>query len=378
MEAVSERPDGTRIPFIAYPMPIFDDSGTLIGTVNTLVDISERHDSEIRYRDIAAIVEFSEDAILTKDLDGIIMSWNQGAERLFGYTAAEVIGKPVVILIPTDRRDEEPAILARIRSGERIDHYETIRQRKDGSLVDISLTVSPVRNLKGEVIGASKIARDISERRRAEEQQHLLLREMDHRVKNLFALAGGVVTLSARSAKTPAELSAAVRGRLAALAKAHALTLPLRLRESSESSRGTVQSATLHTLIETILAPYDGRTDDRARLVITGPDIPIAGSSMSSLALLLHEFATNAAKYGALSTPTGYIDIACSEDDDQFALTWTERGGPRVDQQTDGEGFGSILARITVKEQLGGEISRDWNPAGLTIHLSVAKDCVTA
>jgi len=377
MEAVAERPDGTRIPFIAYPMPLFDDSGVLTGAVNTLVDITERReaeqrirDSEARYRDIAAIVESSEDAVLAMNLDGIITSWNQGAERLFGHTAREAIGRPVTMLIPMDRQDKDSAILARIRSGERIDHYETVRQCKDGNLIDISLTVSPVRNLEGEIIGASKIARDISERRLAEEQQRLLLREMDHRVKNLFALAGGVVSLSARSAKTPQELSAAVLDRLAALAKAHALTL----RENSESGRRTQQSTTLHMLIQTILAPYGSRADDEiTRFVISGPDIPVAVRSVSSFALLLHEFATNAAKYGALSTPTGTIEIVCSDDDDQFALTWTERGGPRIEGPINAEGFGSVLARATVKGQLGGEISRDWTPAGLTIRLAVAR-----
>ena len=203
MEAIAERPDGTRIPFIAYPTPLFDASGDLIGAVNTLVDITERREAELqirnseaRYRGIAAIVESSDDAILTKDLQGVITSWHRGAERLFGYTAQEVIGKPVTILIPAERHHEEPMILARIRDGERIDHYDTVRRRKDGSLVDISLTVSPIRNAEGEIIGASKIARDITARRRAEERQRLLLREMDHRIKNLFSLAGAVVTLS--------------------------------------------------------------------------------------------------------------------------------------------------------------------------------------
>jgi PAS domain S-box-containing protein len=382
MEAIAERPDGTRIPFIPYPTPLFDASGTLIGAVNMLVDITERReaeqrirDSEARYRDIAAIVESSEDAIVAKNLDSIITSWNQGAERLFGYTAEEAIGKPVTMLIPTERHGEEPMILARIRRGERVEHYETIRQRKDGSMVEISVTISPVRNPEGKIIGASKIARDITERRQAEERQRLLLREMDHRVKNLFALSSGMVALSARSAKTPQELSLAVQDRLAALAKAHALTLP----KPSEDGHRLEQSTTLHALLETILLPYGGRTDDdRARVVISGPDIPIAGRAVTSFALLLHEFATNAAKYGALSTPPGTIDIVCAEDDGQFALTWTERGGPRVENQIDGDGFGTLLARATVKGQLGGEISRDWKPEGLTIRLSVARDRIIA
>ena len=134
-----------------------------------------------------AIVESSDDAILSKDLNGVIMTWNRGAQLLFGYTAEEAVGRSVTILIPTDRHDEEPMILERIHLGQSVDHYETIRQRKDGSLVNISLTVSPIRNEKGEVVGASKIARDITESKRAQEQQELLLREMDHRVKNLFS-----------------------------------------------------------------------------------------------------------------------------------------------------------------------------------------------
>jgi PAS domain S-box-containing protein len=382
MEAIAERPDGTRVPFIPYPTPLFDATGALTGAVNTLVDITHRHaaesqirESEARYRTLASIVESSEDAIVTKDLDAVITSWNRGAERLFGYTAEEAIGKPITLLIPKDRHNEEPAILDRIRRGERVEHYDTIRQRKDGTLIDISLTISPLRDPEGKIIGASKIAREITERRRAEAQQRLLLREMDHRVKNLFALAGGVVGLSARSATSPQALSSAVRDRLSALARAHALTL----RPFSENNQSTEKPTTLHALIATILSPHDGRTDDGGpRVAISGPDIPIGGGSVMSLALLLHELATNAVKYGALSSSAGAVAIACSEDNGRFALTWTERGGPPVEHRVDAEGFGAQLIRATVKDQLGGEISRDWKPEGLTIHLSFAKDRVIA
>ncbi len=184
MEAVAERPDGTRVPFIPYPTPLFDASGALLGAVNMLVDITERQEaeqrlreSEARYRAIAAIVKSSDDAIVSKDLNSIITSWNQGAERLFGYSAEEAIGKSVTMLIPPDRQDEEPAILARIRRGERVEHYESVRQRKDSSTIDISLTISPIRDKDGKIVGASKIARDISFRKRAEEQQRLIFRE---------------------------------------------------------------------------------------------------------------------------------------------------------------------------------------------------------
>jgi PAS domain S-box-containing protein len=128
---------------------------------------------------LAAIVESSDDAIISKDLNGIITSWNQAAERLFGYTAEEAIGKPVTLLIPPERHDEESSILASIKRGQRIEHYETIRRRKDGGLLDISLTVSPIRNDAGTIVGASKIARDITRRKRIE----VALRESEQRLR---------------------------------------------------------------------------------------------------------------------------------------------------------------------------------------------------
>jgi PAS domain S-box-containing protein len=140
---------------------------------------------------LAAIVESSDDAIISKDLNGIITSWNQAAERLFGYTAEEVIGKPVTLLIPPERHNEEPGILESVKRGQRIEHYETVRRRKDGGLLDISLTVSPIRDAQGNVVGASKIARDISRRKRTEgalrESEERLAAELQA-MKNLHSL----------------------------------------------------------------------------------------------------------------------------------------------------------------------------------------------
>ena len=147
----------------------FDTTGKLLRIKGLTRDITERKRAEHIALRLAAIVESSDDAIVSKDLNGIIVSWNQGAERLFGYSAQEIIGKPTSILIPPDRQEEEPTILDRIRRGNHIDHYETIRRRKDGTLADISLTISPVRDAVGVIIGASKIARDITERKRAQE-----------------------------------------------------------------------------------------------------------------------------------------------------------------------------------------------------------------
>jgi PAS domain S-box-containing protein len=141
--------------------------------------------NELRW--LASIVESSDDAIIGKDLDGVIMSWNTGAERTFGYQAKEVIGKPVLILIPPERHDEEPRILERIRAGGKIEHYETVRQRKDGTLIEVSLCVSPVRDGLGKIIGASKIARDITRRKQIERQSAVLAREAEHRTRNILA-----------------------------------------------------------------------------------------------------------------------------------------------------------------------------------------------
>lgn len=367
LEAVAERPDGTRVPFLACPSPLYDRQGNLTGAVNVLVDLTERAVADETAQRLAAIVEFSDDAILAKDLNGTIITWNRGAERLFGYTAQEAIGQPVQMLIPHDRPDEEPTILRRIRMGERIDHYETVRQRKDGSLVDISLCVSPIRDQDGRIIGASKIARDITERRLIEQQQRLLLREMNHRVKNLFTLASSIVTLSARSAATSAELSSVVSSRLAALARAHALTVPPLHGPSEEIGRET----TLNTLIRTILAPFDhGEGPSRARIV--GNDVPISGDAVTSFSLLLHEFAVNSAKYGALSVPEGSVDITCCEEEDRLILTWAERGGPSISGEPDVQGFGTLLSEATARGQFNGEIVREWRADGLFIRLGLA------
>jgi len=367
-EAVLQTVRGRRLE---VALTIAFEGERLENTLLSAVPISDQKAAESAVQRLAAIVESSDDAILAMDLTGIITSWNKSAELLFGYTEEEAIGKPVRILIPPDRHDEELGIVARIRKGERIDHYETVRQRKDGSLIDISLTVSPIKDAEGNIAGASKIARDITERRRAQEQQYLLLREMSHRVKNLFTVAGSIVALSARGAETPEDLARAVQDRLAALARAHELTLT---RHSPGAPLQT-QATTLHALINKIILPFEDRRDGKFKRVrITGPDIPVGEASVTTFALLLHEFATNAAKYGALSDPSGHIGIHCSEDGGRFTMAWKEQGGPPITEVAETEGFGGLLIRAGVKHQLAGEIERAWKPEGLAIRLSFDKD----
>jgi PAS domain S-box-containing protein len=354
--AVAERPDGTRVPFMAFPTPFHDRSGVLVGAVNVLIDMSEHQRAERLGRRLAAIVESSDDAIISKDLSGTITTWNKGAERLFGYLAEEVIGKSITILIPPDRVNEEGGILERIRRGEPVDHFETKRRRKDGTIVDISLTVSPVTDESGRIIGASKIARDITEQKRREQQIALLAREADHRTNNLLAVAQATVHLT--HADTAAGLKTAIEGRLRALANAHGMLAQSRWA-----------GADLHQLVAMELSPYFRNGDPRAQ--IDGPSLLLKPELAQAMAMALHELATNAVKYGALSTSTGRVRVDWSlQHGIQLRLVWTESGGPAVTPPTK-EGFGT-RAITRMLGQLDGAVKFDWAREGLTCEIVVA------
>jgi PAS domain S-box-containing protein len=350
-QAIAERPDGSRVPFMAFPTPLHDASGAFVGAVNMLIDLSDHQRAEQVSHRLAAIVESSDDAIISKDLNGVIATWNKGAERLFGYLEQEAIGKPITMLIPEQHRDEETRILERIRSGERIDHFETIRQRKDGSLVSISLTVSPITDGLGRIVGASKIARDITEQKRREEQINLLAREADHRTKNLLALAQATVHLT--NGETAAELKSAIEGRLRALANAHTLLAQSRWA-----------GADLRNLALEELSPYCAEDDDGSRVRIEGPSLMLEQQPAQAIALALHELTTNAVKYGALSIPSGRIAVSWRlQSGNRLFVRWVETGGPQVTPPTR-KGFGTrVMTRIC--EQLNGELKFDWRADGL-------------
>jgi PAS domain S-box-containing protein len=355
-QAIAERPDGSRVLFMAFPTPIRNTAGTLIGAINMLVDVGEHQRAEQASRQLASIVESSDDAIVSKNLDGVIKTWNKGAQRLFGYFAEEIIGKPVTVLIPDDRQDEETEILKRIRRGERIDHFETIRRRKDGSLVNISLTVSPVTDEFGRIIGASKIARDITDQKRREEQITLLAREADHRTKNLLALAQATVHLA--QGDDPAELKAAIEGRLQALATAHTLLAQTRWA-----------GADLHKIVTEELSPYRRSAEHRAE--VEGPKLLLVADQAQAMAMALHELVTNAVKYGALSAPNGRVKVAWQLlPGKRLVLRWTENGGPPVTPPTR-QGFGTRVMERMICGQLHGEVNFDWRPEGVACEISI-------
>jgi two-component system, chemotaxis family, CheB/CheR fusion protein len=357
-EVIAERPDGSRVPFMAFPTPLYDAAGEMVGAVNMLIDMSEHRRAERVSRHLAAIVESSDDAIVSKDLNGVISSWNQGAERLFGYLAEEVIGKPITIVIPHDRHDEEIGILERIRRGERTDHFETIRQRKDGSLINVSLTVSPVTDESGKIIGASKIARDITEQKRREEQIALLAREADHRTKNLLALAQATVHLT--QGDTVDELKEAIDGRLQALAKAHTLLAQSRWA-----------GADLRAMVLEELSPYVGNNGD-ARAEIAGPSLMLEPDPAQALAMAMHELTTNAVKYGALSTPQGRVRVEWRLlPGSRLTFCWKESGGPPVSPPRR-QGFGTRVMQRMICGQCNGEIDFNWREEGVVCQITVA------
>ena len=302
---------------------------------------------------LASIVETSGDAIASKNLDGIVTSWNRGAERLFGYTAAEIVGRSITILIPPDRQNEEADILERIKRGEATE-FETIRLTKDGRLIDISLTISPVRDEDGRVVGASKIARDITERKQAQARQELLALEIQHRTKNLFAVVHSVVARSFAGKHSVEDAQEAVLSRLRSLAQTHAMLIEKEW-----------QAAALAEVAGKEMSPYAGR------VAIEGPHVALGPKAAQNFALALHELATNAAKYGALSNAAGHVRISWEVEESSalFRFHWCERGGPPV-IEPEIKGFGSVVLEQVMSEYSHEAPRMAFDARGVTYELT--------
>jgi PAS domain S-box-containing protein len=342
---------GPRFLHIIYA-PDIDQRGKVQGWIASIFDISDRaHAARDRER-LASIVDFSDDAIVSKDLDGVIITWNKGAERIFGYSSDEAVGKPITMLIPPDLQDEEPRILEHIRRGERIDHYETKRRHKDGRLLDISLTVSPVKDADGRIVGASKVARDITDQKRAQEIEETLIREIQHRSNNQLAVIQAIAHQTLSGNPSLAEAKKVFDARLQALARAN--------RQLSQSSWSRVN---LSEIVRSAMAPFGGRT------MIDGVDVMIRAEHVQNFSLALHELATNAAKYGALSNERGRVEIgwtiAGDGRDNRLKFVWKERGGPRVVAPTR-RGFGTSLLKATFTD-----VRIDYSREGLTCEIDL-------
>lgn len=320
---------------------------------------------------LASIVESSDDAIIGKDLSGVVRSWNRGAEVIFGYGASEMIGASVKVLFPPDRVAEEEVILSRIRAGQRVEHHETVRRRKDGTEFPASVTISPIRAAGGQIVGASKIVRDISERHRAQTallkaktdleavlvertaalaQRDLLLREVYHRVKNNLQVVDGLLMLQAVKMTDPAarDVLMGLRARVLALGLVHQQLM-------GSADLMTFDAAPfLHELLTNIIG---GAADDRVTITVDASPLDVGLDFAVPLGLLVTELVTNSLKH-AFQDRAGTIAVALRPNGKgAVVLTVSDNGCGFTPPPAIGasSGLGASLVR-RLATQLGGEV----------------------
>ena len=350
------QPKSESSTFLLRIRPYRTRDNRLDGVVLTFMDLSEMKAVQQTKNHLASIVQSSDDAIISVDLDGIITTWNVGAYRLLGYTADEAIGMSVTALLPPDRENEEPGILMGVGAGKHIDRYETVRRCKDGSLVDILLTVSPVKNAHGAIIGASKIAHDIGERKRADQNLAVVMHELSHRSKNLLAIIGAMAHQTARQSPSVENFLLQFGGRIQGLAQSHDLLI-----------QQNWTGALLESLVHQQLMPFTG--GDLARLDVSGPPVTVKPDAAQTIGLALHELGTNASKYGALSVAKGKVflewKIDPNEGEPRFQMWWREVGGPGVTVRKQ-SGFGRVLIETVTAQKLQGISELAFAETGVT------------
>ena len=372
------RPDGSEVWVNVNVSLMQSADGTRHQLIGVAQDITERKLAEASLRhkeaDLRLVLDSATDGVYCVDTDGVTTMCNAAFLRMLGIAREEdAIGRKLHDVIHHSHPDgspyphEECPIYRTASDGTPAHVPYELFFRLDGTSFPVEYWVNPIRR-DGAHQGAVCTFIDITERRRAQEQQTLLLRELNHRIKNLFAVTGGLIALSARSAGTPKDYAASLGGRLDALALAHDLILPNPPGEDSSNP----QPARLDVLLEKILSPYVGEPNgpDSARVRMDGPPVALGPQTVTTFALIIHELATNAAKYGSLSVEEGRLRISWTCTDQHLILKWQETGGPPVAGPPQSEGFGTVLSNHSVRVQLGGALTHDWNAAGLSVELS--------
>ncbi|MBP0495658.1 PAS domain S-box protein [Roseomonas indoligenes] len=342
----------------------------LASAFNAMAETAEARERSLRESEeanarLAAIVTSAADAIISlSPADGTIMSWNQGAESLFGYVPEEVLGRQIDLLLPPE--DEAGPLFRRALSGGTTRDHEAVRVAKDGSRIPVSITLAAMRGGDGRVIGVSVILRDLRERRAADQHQQLLMREVDHRARNVMSVVRSLVQLSPK--EDPKAFARAIEGRISAMARAHGLL-----------AQDRWEGGSLRVLAEGELGiPADGPPQAE----LEGPAVTLRPDAVQPLSMVLHELVTNSRKYGALSREGGVVGLrwwaepAGSEGD--LVIRWTERGGPPVDAPPARKGFGSRLIEISVRHQLRGTFAQDWQRTGLVATIRIGAACIAA
>ena len=335
---------------------VFDSGGELDRLVGVLSDVSYRQAADETNAYLAAVVSSSADAIVTFDHAGEILTWNEAAERIFGWSKEEAIGKPFNIILAQDPQFSAYDPLEKAWSGDVV-QFEGERRRKYGRIFHASITAAPVRAPNGQIVSIVATVRDATSRRNNEKRQALLVRELHHRVRNTLATVQAIAGASARYASSLEEFRDTFSQRISSLAQAHALL-----------TEDNWQSVELRRLMLLELKPYA----DLDCIALNGPDTILDAQAAIPVGMAIHELTTNAAKHGALSTTSGRVEISWSVfgagDAREIELLWREHGGPNVTPPSR-RGFGSLLLNTIMKMQLGAEVESDYSPEGLQFRL---------
>ncbi|HEX8165308.1 MAG TPA: PAS domain S-box protein [Beijerinckiaceae bacterium] len=361
-----------------------DGDGTPSGIAGIAIDITARkaveeelrqskREARTRFREVRALYQHAPVGLALLDLDLRFVRVNEFLRDITGLETEEHVGRPLFAILPDLRAALEPVLRQVIATGEPVRNVEVEggTPRAPDAKVWWRLHVYYLSDDYGATPGIGLVAEDVTAQKRAEHARDLLARELSHRIKNLFAVVASIVSLSARGNDALKDFARTVRARIEALGRAHDYVRPA---EWDVGAGGA--SRTLHGLLDGLLRPYQEQAPERVR--ITGDDPAIGSGAATALGLALHEFATNAVKYGALSEPGGAVEIACRGGETTFELVWTERGGPPVSGPPANEGFGSLLARRSITGDLGGTLDMDWAPEGLTLRVTMPAERLEA
>lgn len=363
---VPAQPDVQRT-WVVQLYPLKSPQGAVVGVGLICEEVTEQRRAQLGQAHLAAIVEASTDAIVSWSTDGRIRSWNPGAEHMFGYTAAEAIGRGLDLLVPPESAGQpHNGLFERVKAGERLT-VEAIRRRKDGTDIHVSISASPMRDGFGRIVAVSVIFRDISEQKRREEHTRFIMRELSHRSKNLLAVIQAMARQTARTSRDLVDFQERFTSRVRGLSQSHDLLV-------KRDWRGVPVSE----LVRAHLVPFVDRSEQG--LMLSGPSLSLKPGAAQNIGLALHELATNASKHGALTSPSGRIEVRWElgecDGERRFRMLWRETGGPEVEAPSQ-RGFGHTVVEGMVGRALEGEARIEWQRDGLVWTLDAPASCVS-